>query len=202
MYPSDNRADTASLLEQEMRSTLLNQSGVRFISGIICKSKVVQFERMLFRATRGNMLFNQAVADDEILDPSSNEMVEKVVFVVFFSGEQARTKILKICEAFGANRYPVPEDTTKRRQITQEVLSRLSELETTLDVGLRHRDKALTSIGYHLSKWINMVKTQKAVYDMLNILNSDVTKKCLVGEGWCPIFAKTKIQRGFAACNI
>ncbi|XP_016500559.1 V-type proton ATPase subunit a1 isoform X1 [Nicotiana tabacum] len=194
VYSNDNHADTASLLEQEMRSELSNQSGVRFISGIICKSKVVQFERMLFRATRGNMLFNQAVADDEILDPSSNEMVEKVVFVVFFSGEQARTKILKICEAFGANCYPVPEDTTKRRQITQEVLSRLSELETTLDAGLRHRDKALTSIGYHLTKWINMAKTQKAVYDTLNMLNFDVTKKCLVGEGWCPIFAKTKIQ--------
>ncbi|XP_069154936.1 V-type proton ATPase subunit a1-like isoform X2 [Solanum lycopersicum] len=179
---------------QEMRSEMSNQSGVRFISGIICKSKVLQFERMLFRATRGNMLFNQAVADDEILDPSSNEMVEKIVFVVFFSGEQARTKILKICEAFSANCYPVPEDTTKRRQITQEVLSRLSELETTLDAGLRHRDKALTSIGYHLTKWINMVKTQKAVYDTLNMLNFDVTKKCLVGEGWCPIFAKTKIQ--------
>ena len=47
--------------------------------------------------------------------------VEKIVFVVFFSGEQARTKILKICEAFGANCYPVPEDLTKQSQITQEV---------------------------------------------------------------------------------
>lgn len=47
--------------------------------------------------------------------------VEKTVFVVFFSGEQARIKILKICEAFGANCYPVPEDLTKRRQMTREV---------------------------------------------------------------------------------
>lgn len=47
--------------------------------------------------------------------------VEKTVFVVFFSGEQARTKILKICEAFGANCYPVSEDITKQRQITREV---------------------------------------------------------------------------------
>lgn len=43
------------------------------------------------------------------------------MFVVFFSGEQARTKILKICEAFGANCYPVPEDIHKQRQITREV---------------------------------------------------------------------------------
>lgn len=47
--------------------------------------------------------------------------MEKIVFVVFFSGEQARTKILKICEAFGANCYPVPEDITKQRQLTREV---------------------------------------------------------------------------------
>ena len=43
------------------------------------------------------------------------------MFVVFFSGEQARIKILKICEAFGASCYPVPEDISKQRQIIREV---------------------------------------------------------------------------------
>ncbi|PIN10703.1 Vacuolar H+-ATPase V0 sector, subunit a [Handroanthus impetiginosus] len=194
MYANHDYADTASLLEQEMQAGTSEQSGVKFISGIICKSKVLRFERMLFRTTRGNMFFNQAPADDQIVDPTSNEMVEKTVFVVFFSGEQARKKILKICEAFGASCYPIPEDTTKRRQITREVLSRLSELETTLEAGLRLRNTALTSIGFQLTKWMNMVRREKAIYDTLNMLNFDVTKKCLVGEGWCPVFAKTKIQ--------
>lgn len=26
------------------------------------------------------------------------------------------------------------------------------------------------------------------------MLNFDVTKKCLVGEGWCPIFAKSQVK--------
>ncbi|GFP95677.1 v-type proton ATPase subunit a1 [Phtheirospermum japonicum] len=194
VYTNNDYTDAASLLEQELQPGSSDQSGVKFISGIICKSKVLRFERMLFRTTRGNMLFNQAPADDQIVDPASNEMVEKIVFVVFFSGEQARKKILKICEAFGASCYPVPEDTTKRRQITREVLSRLSELETTLEAGLRHRDTALTSVGFQLMKWTNMVRSEKAIYDTLNMLNFDVTKKCLVGEGWCPVFAKPKIQ--------
>ncbi|KAL9171130.1 hypothetical protein ABFS82_04G189700 [Erythranthe guttata] len=194
VHISDDYADTSSLLEQELQPGPSNQSGVRFISGVICKSKILRFERMLFRTTRGNMLFNQASADDQILDPASNEMVEKTVFVVFFSSEQVRIKILKICEAFGANCYPVPEEATKRRQISREVLSHLSELETTLEAGLQHRDKALTSIGLYLAKWMKMVRREKAVYDTLNMLNFDVTKKCLVGEGWCPIFAKTKVQ--------
>ncbi|CAL5334880.1 unnamed protein product [Camellia sinensis] len=100
VYSNDDYADTASLLEQEMRHEPSNQSGLRFISGIISKSKLLGFERMLFHATRGNMLFNQAPADEPILDPVTTEMVEKMVFVVFFSGEQAKTKTMKICEAF------------------------------------------------------------------------------------------------------
>ncbi|CAL1406027.1 unnamed protein product [Linum trigynum] len=194
VYSNGDFGESSSLLEQEMRSGSSIQSTVRFISGIIPRSKVLRFERMLFRATRGNMLFNQTLADEEILDPTSNEMVEKTVFVVFFSGEQARTKIIKICEAFGANCYPIPEDITKQRQLTREVVTRLSELEATLDAGIRHRNQALASIGLHLTKWTNMVRMEQAVYDTLNRLNFDVTKKCLVGEGWCPLFAKPQIQ--------
>ncbi|KAL6532642.1 V-type proton ATPase subunit a1 [Orobanche hederae] len=194
VYTNNNYDDTASLLEQELQPGSSSQSGVKFISGIICKSKVLRFERMLFRTTRGNMLFNQAPADDQIVDLASNEMDEKTVFVVFFSGEQARKKVLKICEAFSASCYPVPEDTTKRRQITREVLSRLSELGTTLEAGLHHRDASLTSIWDQLTKWMNMVRREKAIYDTLNMLNFDVTKKCLVGEGWCPVFAKSKVE--------
>ncbi|CAN6827153.1 unnamed protein product [Brassica oleracea] len=193
-YSNNGFIETSSLLEQEMRPEPLNQSGLRFISGIINKDKLLRFERMLFRATRGNMLFNQTPSDEEIMDPSTSEMVEKIVFVVFFSGEQARTKILKICEAFGANCYPVPEDTTKQRQLTREVLSRLSDLEATLDAGTRHRNDALNAVGYSLTKWMTTVRREKAVYDTLNMLNFDVTKKCLVGEGWCPTFAKTQIH--------
>ncbi|CAM8964067.1 unnamed protein product [Rhodiola kirilowii] len=194
IFSNPNYVETASLLEQDMRPQSSNQSGLRFISGIICKSKALRFERMLFRTTRGNMLFNQAPAGETIMDPITSEMVEKIVFVIFFSGEQARSKIIKICEAFGANFYSVPEDVTKQRQITGEVISRLSELEATLDAGIRHRNKALASIGSQLTKWTNLVKREKAVYDTLNMLNFDVTKKCLVGEGWCPVHAKDKIQ--------
>ncbi|KAH9607909.1 hypothetical protein KSS87_008480 [Heliosperma pusillum] len=193
IHSNDEYVDTSSLLEQEIRGTPV-QSGVRCICGIICKSKVLRFERMLFRATRGNLLFNQSPADVYIEDPTSSEMVEKTVFVVFFSGEQARTKILKICEAFGANCYPVPEEITKQRQITKEVSSRLADLEATLDAGMRHRNKALSDMGFHLTRWMNLVRREKAVYDTLNMLNFDVTKKCLVGEGWCPLSAKTQIQ--------
>lgn len=69
-------------LVQEINPGPSNQSGLRFISGIICKSKALRFERMLFRATRGNMLFNRAPADEEIVDPVTDEMVFFDLFIL------------------------------------------------------------------------------------------------------------------------
>jgi V-type H+-transporting ATPase subunit a len=82
----------------------------------------------------------------------------------------------------------------KQRQIFREVSGRLADLEATLDAGIQHRNKALESVGSQLWRWTIMVKKEKAVYDTLNMLNFDVTKKCLVGEGWCPIFAKSQVR--------
>ena len=47
--------------------------------------------------------------------------MEKLVFVVFFSAERAKLKIMKICEAFGANKYPFPEDVVHQTQMLDEV---------------------------------------------------------------------------------
>lgn len=33
------------------------------------------------------------------------------------------------------------------------------------------------------------------------MLNFDVTKKCLVGEGWCPIFAKSQVRNNIFYLN-
>jgi hypothetical protein len=46
---------------------------------------------------------------------------EKNVFVVFYAGEKVKGKILKICDAFGANRYPFAEELGKQAQMISEV---------------------------------------------------------------------------------
>lgn len=66
-----------------------------FVAGLIPQDKLNGFERLLFRATRGNMFLRQA-AVGAVKDPASGEQVEKHVFVVFYAGERARTKILKV----------------------------------------------------------------------------------------------------------
>lgn len=37
------------------------------------------------------------------------------------------------------------------------------------------------------------MKKEKSIYHSLNMLSIDVTKKCLVAEGWCPVFASNQV---------
>ncbi|XWS21008.1 hypothetical protein CRYUN_Cryun30bG0018000 [Craigia yunnanensis] len=181
-------------LVSEMVTDPSKQVKLGFVSGLVPREKSLAFERILFRATKGNVFLKQSVVEDPVTDPASGEKVEKNVFVVFYSGDRARNKIMKICEAFGANRYPFTEDLGKQFQIITEVSGRLEELKTTIDVGLVHQSNLLQTIAYHFEHWNLLVKKEKSIYHTLNMLSIDVTKKCLVAEGWCPVFASDKIQ--------
>ncbi|KAL3141717.1 hypothetical protein ABBQ32_004400 [Trebouxia sp. C0010 RCD-2024] len=164
-----------------------------FVAGVIQQEKLIPFERLLFRATRGNM-FLKSTAVGSVLDPTSGEKQEKAVFVVFFAGERARTKILKICEAFGANRYPFPEEPARQRQMNAEVTARLRELHTTIEAGERHRESVLQNIAVNLESWTTQTKQETAIYHTLNKLSVDASRKVLVAEAWCPVSGKQQVQ--------
>ncbi|KAG9142507.1 hypothetical protein Leryth_017013 [Lithospermum erythrorhizon] len=182
------------LSEQEVTTDPSKQVKLGFISGLVPREKLMPFERILFRATRGNILFKQAAIENPVTDPVSGETVEKNVFVVFFSGDHGKNKILKICDAFGINRYPFTEDLGKQTQMITEVSGKLSELKTTIDAGLLHHVNLLQRIGEQFDQWNHLAKKEKAIYHALNMLSIDVTKKCLVAEGWSPTFATKKIE--------
>ncbi|XP_044509141.1 V-type proton ATPase subunit a2-like [Mangifera indica] len=181
----------APLLQEKDPS---KQVKLGFLAGLVPREKSMAFERILFRATRGNAFLKQVAVEDPVIDPASGEKVEKNVFVIFYSGERAKNKILKICEAFGANRYPFSEDWEKQAQGITEVSGRLLELKTTIDAGLLHRGNLLQTIGDQFEQWNLLVKKEKSIYHTLNMLSLDVTKKCLVAEGWSPVFATKQIQ--------
>ncbi|KAG0465048.1 hypothetical protein HPP92_019212, partial [Vanilla planifolia] len=181
----------AELLEMNTNSEKLQQT----------YNELLEFKLVLMKA--GGFLVspqNHAVPLEREMDENVHanedgeavaflEQVEKTVFVVFFSGEQARTKILKICNSVGANCYPVPEDMTRRRQVTREVSTRLAELETTLDAGIRHRKNVLSSIGCQVWQWTMM--GPDAFFNGAKVLTEDAL--CCF-PGWCPAFAKPQIK--------
>jgi V-type H+-transporting ATPase subunit a len=66
---------------------------------------------------------------------------------------------MKICDAFGANRYPFPEDLAKQLHTIQEVSGQVSELKATIEIGLAHRDSILKNIASEFEQWNNLVSS-------------------------------------------
>jgi len=82
---------------------------------------------------------------------------EKNVFVVFYAGEKVKAKILKICDAFGANRYPFAEELGKQAQMISEVciLVVISLLEKLLYLPPCHPD-FLSQVSAVLLLYVHM----------------------------------------------
>ncbi|KAJ6306396.1 hypothetical protein OIU78_021668 [Salix suchowensis] len=198
---TEQSVERSLLLEQEITMDPSKQVNLGYISGLVAREKSMAFERILFRATRGNVFLKQSVLENAVIDPVLGDEVEKNVFVVFYSGERAKNKILKLCEAGQFFR----EQTIIFIYLLEDsggVSGRLAELKTTIDVGLAHRSNLLQTIGFEFEHWNFLVKKEKSIYHILNMLNMDVTKKCLVAEGWCPVFAKDQIQNGLRRATL
>lgn len=56
--------------------------------------------------------------------------MNKVVFIIFFQGDQLKTRVKKICEGFRSTLYPCPETPAERRQVSLEVMTRIEDLKT------------------------------------------------------------------------
>lgn len=91
---------------------------------------------------------------------------------------------MQICEAFGANRYPFPDDLNRQREMGSEVSARTRELQTTIDAGVRHRTGLMQGVAASLDEWTTLVRREKAVYHTLNKMNVDVTSKVGAGLVW------------------
>ncbi|KAK7849792.1 v-type proton atpase subunit a3 [Quercus suber] len=191
------------LAELEAELVEINANGEklqRAYNELVEYKLVLQKASEFFHSARSSAAEQQSeyasrqIGEESLDTPLLLEQVEKNVFVVFYSGERAKNKILKICEAFGANRYPFSEDLNKQDHMVAEVSGRLSELKTTIDVGLLQRDNLLQTIGDQFEQWEFLVRKEKSIYHTLNMLSLDVTRKCLVAEGWSPVFATKLIQ--------
>eukprot|EP01100_Stratorugosa_tubuloviscum_P011159 TRINITY_DN4931_c0_g1_i1.p1 TRINITY_DN4931_c0_g1~~TRINITY_DN4931_c0_g1_i1.p1 ORF type:complete len:854 (-),score=400.33 TRINITY_DN4931_c0_g1_i1:90-2651(-) len=165
-----------------------------YITGVILRDKLQSFERVLWRATRGNLYMKQSEIEEPIKDPHTGENANKNVFMIFFQGERIQAKIKKICESFGANIYNCPRPAQERNDMRQQVSLRLQDLETVLHRSREHNLKTLSDISANLEYWKTLVIKEKSIYHTLNLFNYDLGRKCLIAEGWCPSHALEQIQ--------
>ena len=122
------------------------------------------------------------------------DQVYKSVFIIFFQGDQLKTRVKKICEGFRATLYPCPEAPADRREMAMGVMTRIEDLNTVLGQTQDHRHRVLVAAAKNIKNWFVKVRKIKAIYHTLNLFNLDVTQKCLIAECWVPVLDIETIQ--------
>jgi len=155
------------------------------ITGVVSMEEKGRFERMIFRATRGNCYVRFASIEQPITDPNSGLLVEKCVFIVFYKSLSIETKLKKICDAFGAHRYTLP-DMDDAPAVDRMLTENAQELVDSRTVLLKNQDtrfRLCQMLATKTEKWIWVVLREKSIYHSLNQFKADVTGM-LRGEGW------------------
>lgn len=157
-----------------------------FVAGIINLERFFSFERMLWRISLGNVFLRRSDLSGPLLDAESDKPTVKTVFIAFFQGDQLKQRIKKVCAGYHASVYPCPSSYLERQEMLMDVSTRLEDLTLVLNQTADHRNRVLVAASKILPAWTIMVKKMKAIYHTLNLLNVDLSNKCLIGEGWVP----------------
>uniref|UniRef100_A0A8R1HVP5 V-type proton ATPase subunit a n=1 Tax=Caenorhabditis japonica TaxID=281687 RepID=A0A8R1HVP5_CAEJA len=172
-------------MRQEFDKPVRDENELKFVTGVISRAKSLAFERFLWRLSRAKV-FAKFVPIAEKTDVFSHNFEDKSVFILFFSGEQLRAKVKKICDGFQAKCYTVPENPAERTKLLANIKAQSHDMQAVIEKTLDYRAKCITTAAMNLRKWGIMVLKLKSIFHTLNMFSVDVTQKCLIAECWVP----------------
>ncbi|KAG5437282.1 hypothetical protein PCANB_001075 [Pneumocystis canis] len=189
--PASTNIDMIPLLENDVEENAMNISGllgisVDFVAGVIPRSCISAFERILWRVLRGNLYMNHMEITDPINDPVTSESVDKNVFIVFSHGKEINNKIRKISESLGATLYNIDRECFRRYAHIQETNLAIDDLMSILKNTKQTIYTELRLIAENIDNWMMIIKKERAIYQVMNLFIYDQNNKCLISEGWCP----------------
>ncbi|ORX91936.1 V0/A0 complex, 116-kDa subunit of ATPase [Basidiobolus meristosporus CBS 931.73] len=167
---------------------------IGFIAGVIPRHRIHIFERVLWRALRGNLYMHWGEIEDAIIDPETQEHIDKNVFIIFAHGQEILAKIKKVSESMNATLYPIEENVEDRRAHAMDVANKIEDLNNVLYNINQTRRTELVAASDSLMSWLTIIKKEKAIYDVMNRFIYDSNRKCLIAEGWCPTNEIDRIQ--------
>ncbi|KAL5018990.1 hypothetical protein ScPMuIL_004712 [Solemya velum] len=195
------QGDHHSIVDDAQMALVLDERGLPvhaaavqlgFIAGVIVREKAPAFERLLWFACRGNVFLRYDAIPEPLIDPTSGNPIHKSVFIVFFQGEQLKTRVRKICEGFRATLYPCPETAQERLEMLNGVCTRLEDLKTVLNQTEDHRHRVLLNAQKEIRAWIIKVRKIKAIYNTLNMCS--LAQNSIIAECWTPAHVLDQVQ--------
>ncbi|TMS03898.1 V-type proton ATPase 116 kDa subunit a isoform 2 [Larimichthys crocea] len=158
-----------------------------FISGLIQRTKIEAFERMLWRVCKGYTILSYAEVEEYLDSPDTGEPTKSVVFLISYWGDQIGQKVKKICDCYHCHLYPYPSSNEERNDVVEGLRTRIQDLHTVLYRTEDYLRQVLIKASESVYTWVIQVKKMKAIYYILNLCSFDVTNKCLIAEVWCPV---------------
>lgn len=172
-------------MKDEFDKPVKDEKELKFVTGVVKRSKAIAFERFLWRLSRAKV-FAKFIQIQEQTELFSNEFEDKCVFILFFSGEQLRAKVKKICDGFQAKCYTVPENPAERTKLLLNIKVQTTDMKAVIEKTLDYRSKCIHAAATNLRKWGIMLLKLKSIFHTLNMFSVDVTQKCLIAECWVP----------------
>lgn len=155
------------------------------IAGVIPTADRVRFERMLFRSTRGNCYIRFADIEEPLINTATGSEVSKAVFLILYKSTAIEAKIKRICDAFSAHRFDLP-NLDRPRDVENQQQANHRELEDAkrvLDKNTESRVRLCVELAQNVEEWLWTVRREKATYHTLNLFKSDAGN-FLRGTGW------------------
>jgi V-type H+-transporting ATPase subunit a len=169
------------------------------ICGVIPQDKIIPFERLLFRVSRGNAFSHFFEIPQLIEDPSTGEKVKKQVFSVTFMGEQLSKRVSRIVQHAGATEYPLPSSPAEILALERDIQLKLNDSNTVLhrtDAEIRDQlatlaiDPSSRDSNPHVSpylNWLTALQKERHICNVLKMCEQEGPhSKMITLEGWCP----------------
>lgn len=162
---SQEQAQPVPLMDDDDFDDPEQQQKGSFIAAVGVAKSLSSFERVVWRATRGNSLVcHQAEG-------------EKVCIVIWFTSATVERKIRKLCDAFSYRVYHVPPIGLQELQI--EISGRIAELSLVLERSEARLRERMEELASHLFSYEVAAAQRKATFHALNLFQHDRYDLCV-----------------------
>ncbi|KAG5504492.1 hypothetical protein JKF63_04944 [Porcisia hertigi] len=170
--------------------------GLLMVTGVIPKERISLFERLVYRATRGNSIMCVDEIDKPFYNISTSEPLFKSVFAVYFSAPSLRERIVKIAEANAATVYNYADSEQQLTHMRALLQQQVDTITQTLHQSAYRQRQVLLGIAGSCYEWRRAVATEKAVFSTMNMLK--FSGSTAIAQGWAPVRACDAIRVAIA----
>lgn len=139
----DISKDSVSVHESLMNAKEIT---IGHLAGVILREEQERFNKLIFRATRGNAIVCFKELSKPIVDYVGRKFFKSAYVIIFQEGEFIRDKIIRVCDSFSGERYEIPYGG---------FTNKLKELE----IRIRDARKILTNTRDELRKFLSAANT-------------------------------------------